>query len=234
MIPTALHTYIAKNYDVDYSDVEKLKESLPEWLRRRNNALIMPVKDKHGRWQPMDYSFFLPWGMYQQLVTDTTDAQLRDALSTSGVLGGPVPQMITAIQSNIDPFTQKEIVKSEDPPERQVADMFNYLWRMSAPTWVTDIGFAGKLLQKIRGEVDIYGDPRLSGTQTALRLFGVNLYPVDPKKSRATNLRMMKREIDETKTRAKQIIKDRNLTEEEREKLKKQYKDRIDARIKQF
>ena len=234
MIPTAMHTYIAKNYDVDYSDVEKLKESLPEWLRRRNNALIMPVKDKHGRWQPMDYSFFLPWGMYQQLVTDTTDAQLRDALSTSGVLGGPVPQMITAIQSNIDPFTQKEIVKSEDPPERQVADMFNYLWRMSAPTWVTDIGFAGKLLQKIRGEVDIYGDPRLSETQTALRLVGVNLYPVDPKKSRATNLRMMKREIDETKTRAKQIIKDRNLTEEEREKLKKQYKDRIDARIKQF
>ena len=67
-----------------------------------------------------------------------------------------------------------------------------------------------------------------------MRLVGVNLYPVDPIKSRATNLRMMKREIDETKTRAKQIIKDRNLTEEEREKLKKQYKDRIDARIKQF
>ena len=234
MIPTAMHTYIAKNYDVDYSDVEKLKESLPEWLRRRNNALIMPVKDKHGRWQPMDYSFFLPWGMYQQLVTDTTDAQLRDALSTSGVLGGPVPQMITAIQSNIDPFTQKEIVKSEDPPERQVADMFNYLWRMSAPTWVTDIGFAGKLLQKIRGEVDIYGDPRLSGTQTALRLFGVNLYPVYPKKSRSTNLRFMKREIDEMKRRVKYLLRDRNLKEEEREKLKKQYKDRIANRINQY
>ena len=105
---------------------------------------------------------------------------------------------------------------------------------MSAPTWVTDIGFAGKLLQKIRGEVDIYGDPRLSGTQTALRLFGVNLYPVDPKKSRSTNLRFMKREIDEMKRRVTYLLRDRNLKEEEREKLKKQYKDRITNRINQY
>ena len=44
----------------------------------------------------------------------------------------------------------------------------------------------------------------------------------------------MKREIDEMKRRVKYLLRDRNLKEEEREKLKKQYKDRIANRINQY
>jgi hypothetical protein len=55
------------------------------------------------------------------------------------------------VLTNIDPFTQREIVNELDPPAKKIADsMALYLYRMSMPTWLTDIGFAGKLKEVIR------------------------------------------------------------------------------------
>jgi hypothetical protein len=36
---------------------------------------------------------------------------------------------------------------------------------MAAPTWLTDIGFRGKLLQSINKDVNRYGDPKITKTQ---------------------------------------------------------------------
>ena len=41
------------------------------------------------------------------------------------------------------------------------------------PTWLTDIGFAGKLKEVLDKDVNRYGDPKITMTQAITRLVGV-------------------------------------------------------------
>ena len=145
-----------------------------------------------------------------------------------------MPQIVSAIQTNIDPFTQREIINEFDPPSKQIADLIFYGLRMAAPTWLTDIGFAGKLLQSINKDVNKYGDPKITKTQAITRLFGVNIYPIDPAKSRADNIKFMRNEISRIKARRTQALRDKNLTTEERKKLTNQYLEMLQDRQKQL
>ena len=233
-LPYGMHE-ILKNYQgITKEDVEIVKNSMPEWIRDNGNAVILPVKDENDKWQVFDFSYFLPYSMFTGIVKDVSQGNIRDALSTSGVFGGPLPQIISAIQTNIDPFTQREIINEFDPPSKQIADLVFYGLRLAAPTWLTDIGFAGKLLQAINKDVNKYGDPKITKTQAITRLFGVNIYPIDPAKSRADNIRFMKNEISRIKARRTQVLRDKNLTPEERKRLQDKYAEIIRDRQKQL
>ena len=229
-IPYALHSYMADYKGVTEKDFRKLQETLPEYLRDRGNALAMPVKDEQGRWQFLDYSYFLPYAMFTGIVKDVKDANLQKFFSDAGIFGAPLSQLIAASLTNKDPFTQREIVNEFDPPSKKAADLMNYLWTMSAPTWLTEIGFGGKVLEAIDKDVNKYGDPKITMTQALTRLVGVNIYPIDPQKSRAENIKLMKREITGIKSRRTRALKDRNLTKEERKKLNKKYLEMIKER----
>ena len=112
--------------------------------------------------------------------------------------------------------------------------MMLYGYRMAAPTWLTDIGFAGKLKQAITKDVNKYDDPKVTKTQAILRLVGTNIYPIDPAQSRADNIKFMKNEISRVKARRTKVLKDPNLTPEEREKLKNKYQEIIIDRQEQL
>lgn len=233
-LPYGMHE-ILKNYQgITQEDVEIVKNSMPKWIRDNGNAVILPVKDENDKWQVFDFSYFLPYSMFTGIVKDISQGKIRDALSASGVFGGPLPQIVSAIQTNIDPFTQREIINEFDPPSKQIADLFFYGYRMAAPTWLTDIGFAGKLLESINKDVNKYGDPKITKTQAITRLFGVNIYPIDPAKSRADNIKFMKNEISRIKARRTQVLRDKNLTPKERKKLQEKYTNIIQDRQKQL
>ena len=102
------------------------------------------------------------------------------------------------------------------------------------PTWLTDIGFAGRMKQALDKDVNKYGDPKITLTQAALRLVGMNVYPVDAQKSRYQNIKNMKYELQQIKSRRTKTLKDKNLTSKEREKIRKKYTDLIKQRIEQL
>ena len=233
-VPYAYHAMLAKYKGVTQEDFDSLKKTLPEYLRNRGNALIMPVKDDAGRWQAFDFSYFLPWSMFTGAIKDAADADVQRFFVDTGMLGGPLPQLITAVLANKDPFTQRPIANPYDPYATQVADSMMYLWRMSMPTWLTDIGFAGKMKQALDKDVNKYGDPKITMTQAALRLVGMNVYPLDPQKSRSQNIKNMKYELQQIKSRRTKTLKDRNLTQEARDKIRKKYTDLIKQRIEQL
>ena len=233
-IPYALHSYMADYKGVTEEDFRKLQKTLPEYLRDRGNALAMPVKDNQGRWQFLDFSYFLPYSMFTGIVKDIKDANLQKFFSDAGIFGAPLSQLIAASLTNKDPFTQREIVNELDPPEKKAADLMNYLWTMSAPTWLTEIGFGGKLLEVINKDVNRYGDPKITMTQALTRLFGVNIYPIDPQRSRAENIKLIKREITGIKSRRTKALRDKNLTPEERKKINEKYIKILKERRKQL
>jgi hypothetical protein len=233
-LPYAYHSLLADYKGVTNEDFEKLKKALPEYLRDGGKALAMPVKDNQGRWQFLDFSYFLPWSAFTGIVKSAADLNVQKFFSNSGLLGSPLPQLITAALGNKDPFSQREIVNRFDPPEKKVADTMMYLWRMSMPTWLTDIGFAGKLKEVLDKDVNRYGDPKITMTQALTRLVGVNIYPIDPQKSRVQNIKLMKGEITGIKSRRTRVLKDKNLSTEDRKKINDKYMKMIKERTKQI
>ena len=233
-VPYALHTMLAQYKGVTKDDLESLRKTLPDYLRNRGNALIMPVKDDSGRWQVFDFSYFLPWSMFTGMANDVASGDVQRFFVDTGILGGPLPQLITAVLANKDPFTNREIANPADPPSTQVADSMMYLWRMTMPTWLTDIGFAGRMKQALDKDVNKYGDPKITMTQAALRLVGFNVYPIDAQKSRSENIKRMKYELQQIKSRRTKTLKDKNLTKEERDKIRNKYSDLIKQRIDQL
>ena len=240
-IPTAMSAYIASEYEVSFEDVEKLKKVLPEFIRDKGSAFIMPVKDSYGRWQALDFSYFLPYSMLVESAIQTKDLattgdleRLGELSNNAGLFGGFLPQLITALSSNIDPFTERPIYNPSDPNSKQLSSIMTYLWNLAMPSFMTDLGVAGKLKSYIEGEVDYYGDPKLDLTQSLLRGVGVNLYPIDPTKQRNTNLYFMQQEIKDIVYRKKQILKDKNLNKEEKEKINNQYNKLIEERQEQI
>ena len=233
-IPYGMHSLIANYKGVSNEDFNKLKETLPEYLKDRNNALILPVKDDQGRWQVLDFSYFMPYAMFTGTARDVAEGNFGRFVQDTGIFGGPLPQLTTAILSNKDPFTQRQIVNEFDPPEKKTADMMLYLYRMSAPTWLTDIGFAGKVYEAVNKDLNKYGDPKITTTQALTRLIGFNIYPIDPELSRAENLRRMKYERSRIKARRSQLLKDPNLTDKERKKITDKYTQMLLDRAKQI
>lgn len=226
-IPYILAQIIASTYDVDSEDVEVLKKSLPFWLRKPNVA-VMPYKDQHDRWQVTNFGYFLPWGQFQDLFEDALDLDFSESLKTTGILGGPVPNVIAAVTTNIDPFTKMEIVTPGATPSQQAGEIMNYTWRLGAPTWLTDIGAANHMRKSLQGTVNPKtGEPLLTHMQAALRFMGVNVYPIDPKLSRGQNIRRMKFEISQSKRAMNKQIRDANLTPEQKRNITREYQDHI-------
>lgn len=179
-------------------DLKNLKETLPNYLRDGGSALALPYKDDEGRWQFYDYSYLMPWGFYTGVGNKIAAGEYGEASDdVIGLLSGPGLNIAAAITTNKDPFTNQEIVETGAPPLDQFEDMINYAWRTSAPTWLTDIGFAGKMYEAITKEPNYYGDPTITKPQAWWRLVGQNVYPVDPEQSRNTNLYFKKKDIED-------------------------------------
>ena len=237
LIPMALAAMIADDYDVDEEDLKALKKALPIWLQERGNAWILPYKDQHGRWQVADIGYFLPWAMFTEAAKEAAEGDVGGVIQTTGLLGGPIPDMIAATKTGMDSFFNQEIYRDEDPPAKQAADVMLYLWRLSMPTFLTDKGATGHVYAALTEQVDRKGDPKLTLSQAAMRLAGVNIYPIEPQKSRRQNLSRMNFELKEITRRMGSRLRDKNLSPEDKAKLRADYRKLIkdqQERIKEY
>jgi len=231
-LPFILTAMVAGMADVDDDDVDKLKKALPKWMQERGHAYFLPAKDDKGRWMAMDFGYFLPWTMWTEIGSNLAKGEFGDAMQGSGLLGGPLPDIIAAIKTNKDPFSKKEIVNEFDPPARQAAALMGYIYSMAMPTWLTNYGFAGHMYGALNDTVDKHGQIKDTEGQAMLRLFGVNLYPINPELARAENIKRMRFEIQAEKRRMTTQLRDRNLDAEERQEIRAEYRKLIQKRTK--
>ena len=210
-------------YDVDDDDVDALKMSMREWLREKGHAYILPYKDDRGRWQVLDLGYIVPWGGLAELFNEITTGKPGAALGTLGLFGGPIADLITAIRTNVDPFTKRPILDSRDPPHKQVGDLTRYVWRLAAPPFITDIGWAGQTINALEGTPRRTGEPGPTLTQSQLRLIGLNVYPLEPERSRAEEIRQQMFEINAVRNRMRFVLADRSLTPDQRDRARDRY-----------
>lgn len=218
-LPYVMKGIVARAYDVTQDDVDKLINALPQWISDKDTAYLMPWKDQYGRWQAVDLGYLFPWQTISDTLHDAGKGAIAEALKDIGAFGGPLPDLITAIKSGKDPFTGKDIVDKGSPPMQQITDWMGYLWAMAAPTWLTNHGIAQKVYQQISGTgEDRYGNPTLTPTQLALRVFGLNVYPEVPEQTRMANKRQMDRQIEDATQKRHSLSRDRSLSDADKEK----------------
>ncbi|MBI3935747.1 MAG: hypothetical protein HY323_02115 [Betaproteobacteria bacterium] len=224
----------AAAFGVDDDDIDKLKKALPEWLQKRGFAAVLPYKDELGRVQVVDLGYFFPWSMWTEAGGALAKGEFMEALKTLGIFSGPITDIIVAMKTGKDPFTQRDIVQAGDPPARQIAALVNYVWDMAMPPIVSSRGFlspmglldkayGGKLTQAVTGTTDKFGSPRATVEQAILGTVGVNLYALDPDSTRAQNLQHMTFELEKVRTRLKRQLEDQGLTAERRRELVTEY-----------
>lgn len=222
---------LMSTYGADDDDVKKLKKSYPEWMQDKGSLMLWPYQDEQGRWQVLDTGSITPWGNYADTMTELMHGEFGDAARSVGVLGGPISDVISAFKTNVDPFTKKPIVNPGDPAWQQTYSAINYAYSMAAPSFLTDKGAIAKIIDAKTGKVDPKsGEPALNESQAWLRLFGVNVYAIDPEATREKNLRFMAFEIKETQTRMGQLLRDKNLTDVDKEEIRRVYTQELKRR----
>ncbi len=227
-LPYIMAQAFAHMWEVDDDDVEKLRQSLPEYMRKKSSAFILPWRDEHGRWQFFDFGYLLPWSMFWETGQAIASGNITGIVKESGLLGGPILDVISAIKTGgVDPFTQRPIFDKRDPPEKRAWDIASYVWRLAMPPWLTDQSFLLKMRDAYAGTPDRYGEPGLTMGQAALRGAGLNVSPVDPEATRARTIAQMQRDIRDAQIRMRSQLRNQSLSETQRQTLQQQYVNHI-------
>lgn len=227
----AMPAMVASMYDVDDEDVDKLKMSLSEKLREKPNMLIFPFKDQNGNWQFLDWGYFFPWAMFVDTGRALAKGDVVGALGTVGALTSPALSIASAIKTNVDPFTGRQIINEYDPPKEKMMAFLSYVNALVMPPIVTSYGAFGKAIEAATNSgVNRYGEPNMDAIQITARAMGFNFYPVVPELQRARNIRRMDYEIQMVKSNMTQSLKDRSLTPEKREAIRKDFLEELARR----
>lgn len=233
-IAWGLPYWIAGMLDIDDDDYEKIKKAMPEWIANKQHVYILPVRDKHGRWQALDLGYYFPWTQWTTMSEGVYDilsgGNVKDASAKIGQgvsVGGPLSDLIAAWKTGIDPFTQRKIVDEYAEPSEQLAQRLAYLYHMAMPPWLTNRGTAGKMYSALTNKLDKNGVPKSTVTQAALSLVGANIYAYDTNLTRTQNIERIKYAIAEQRRKIKSQLSDPNLTETDKEELREKAKTRI-------
>lgn len=232
----ALEEYVKSLFGADDDELERLRKAYPEWMQSRGGMYLMPYQDQHGRWQVIDLGYTVPWGQLADVTAQARGGDFHQTADTLGVFSGPVPDVVAAITTGIDPFSGRKIMSPGDPAWMQTQAALTYAYGMAMPGFLTEKGavgipgvMPGKIPQAYSGYVDPRsGDPQLTKSQAWLRLFGVSIYPVDPEATRASNIYFMERDISEAKSRRTNRLKDKNLSGLEKSEIERVF----DAEVK--
>lgn len=220
----AMPAMVASMYDVDDEDVDKLKMSLSEKLREKPNMLIFPFKDQNGNWQFLDWGYFFPWAMFVDTGRALVKGDVVGALGTVGALTSPALSVASAIKTNVDPFTGRQIINEYDPPKEKMMAFLSYVNSLIMPPIVTSYGAFGKAIEAATNSgVNRYGEPNMDAIQITARAMGFNFYPVVPELQRVRNIKRMDYEIQMVKSNMTQSLKDKSLTPEKREAIRKDF-----------
>ena len=225
-LPSLLTMLAAGMNDWDDKDVKELNSKMSDYYRHNSGVAILPWKDSEGRAQLINLDFLFPWSQHVHAVRTLTDGyhdggvlgsatSSADAARVLGILGGPLPQTITAMTTGINSFTGKPIMTPGANPTQQVTDLARYSWDLATPSWISSTGWFSKLYNtfKDKPSVDRFGDLKTTPTQAIMDITGVAPKPISEHGQQNRRLYYAGK-IREINTYRSQVIKDRNNMED--------------------
>ena len=204
-------------------DDKKLKKSLEPWIERRTGVHVLPWKDSDGRFQFIDIGYFFPWTMYADAVKGAYNGEFMELQRTTGLFSGPFSDILLAMKTNRDPFTQRVIWDERDPVEERIKSLMWYTYGIGMPSWLTPNGAISKTVKALQDTPRPTGQPADTVPQALLRFVGVNLYGLEPKETRLRNIKRMNRDIEDTTSRMRWTMRNQSLDQETKNARKARY-----------
>jgi hypothetical protein len=235
--------------DMDEEDYEQLLRDTPRWQQEKGSIYILPWKDANNKWVPMDVGYVLPYGPFINALTfagkgipweddpiqGAMDMSGKLAFDTFGFLGGPLPAITSAVLTNTDPFTGRDIAPEGASGGEKLAHQMKYAHNMWLPSFISPQGALGNVLDTLG--IGMYGTPprqlteagtpRMTTGQAAARFAGVNVYPFAQEESRRTNVKSFLREIRKIQTDARYKLKNRNIPPQEKAAINREARARV-------
>lgn len=229
----------------DDDEWEKLKHALPKWMQEKGHIAFLPFRDDAGRLQAADLSYFFPWSQWSEMAMDLAKGDPLGAVKSLGVFSGPIPDLLTAIKTNEDAFTGRQIVNPGDPLPQRAASVLTYLYDMAAPPMISSNGvvspmwlfgpeYGGKLAQAATGATNKLGDQKATVGQALIRLGGLNVYGIDPELTRAANLMTMRHDMSLTQKAMQSKLQNQGLTPEQQKFYADLYQSELIKRQEEF
>lgn len=223
------------NQDMDDEDYDEIMRLMPKWQKEKSSIYLLPWKDANGNFQTIDFGYYLPWAPFHNLglmagSTFDVNNPIMSSLNVVGnlgtdlgFLGGPIPQMTSALITNKDPFTGQEIVRTAGTTLDKQNDFMRYMVDMWTPTFLTSKGVLGRTLDNLGVEPTVFntgrqlnslGKDKETWVQSSLRAVGVSSRPLDPQVEMRNKIKAYQFEKRKIETARRQIFKDRNLSPE--------------------
>lgn len=182
----------------DEEEVEKAVASLPEYLRDNPGMLPFPFKDEEGLIKFFDISYIFPWSMPFSVWNQVRALDPIAATKELG-LGGFWADLVIAAGSGRHPFYGTKIFEEGDSGAVKLAKSMEFVWNLWAPGIATSepSNPPVKFVEALKGEPDLRGNPPPTKGDAFARMFGWNLYRIDPELSSAKVLSMMNTRINE-------------------------------------
>ncbi len=211
MGPAMALIFSAMNDGLDDDDYDRLTAGLPKHVQERKSSHVLPWKNGNGDFQYMDFSFMLPWGVFQDMAhkavgmfdTDSPGNTIGSvgAIATEmtkdlGLLGGPVPSMVTSFLTGVDDFTKRPIMTEGAPKSQQYMEMVSHQANMWLPSFMSDNGTLGRMLNNLGIDAPVVssgkeksftGRDKETGGQVLASLAGFNTKSFSEDENRISN-----------------------------------------------
>lgn len=231
---------VTESMDVTDDEFDAYMEMLPDYARREGTTALVPWKDDQGRVQPVDVGYIFPWGSQIKTVNnlravsadgDATGV-LRQAADGLPLLSMPLVDVLTALRTNIDPFTGRPVYNEYDPPATRLGDATGYMVKQFIRPWLSDRGAAERALDTVNGQLDRNGEPGLTPAQAMLRFAGININPFDPAKQGPRQAYYDQLDVRHSIERARSMLRNQGLTPEDRDRKMQEYRQFIDEKAR--
>src|SRR3990167_1060387 len=192
---------------------------LPDWIAS-GTFLRLHFKDKVSRSQYLDMQYILPFNIIET-------SGVFKGLPRSIQPGTPFVTITSAVLTNKDSFTGKELWKDTDTSEEQAQKILLYMTKQIIPSTFPGGYSFQKVVDLIKGRPDVNGYVREMLPVLLDVLGGVKAQPIDPTIEAQRRALEKGKRLKELKSELLKIIVNKKLFPEERVEQQKEIMEKI-------